>query len=493
MADKPGARKCGRFTAVSLTPDVCETPYGKSSKPVPYNITADLSQSAFSSHNVFFGGYQAFLYDQSIVIQVSGDEQGTNGGVKSGTCRGIVEPIEASGTVFANKKKVVRHGDRVEMNNGNTIGRIVCQAEGGGDCTESANPPVAPETPEEEAAAGKKKGGWSQWSPSMRMVLDITGMIPGAGLVSDIANVGLNVANGQLVSAGIAAVSAVPVRVLQKQGHGLLGIAGTAVLKYTLSKVFNSKTGVGTGGRTGGGSGSVGSGASGHTPPEGPEVGNDGGAQGTLNEDTPEASDLSEPMGDEPSGIDSADEQKNTTKAEDGSESGEAVNGEAAEDDEEEDLSDTKQKAGGDDGVLIEGYSVNRVASQIYDGIRKNADGIWKGTCSAIGQATNDIYNIATDGHPLARSALMLAGVTTTGPLAVAGSISVGPALAGSGVYASVFGWAARVGPYSQTVVDSVAAIAIPGPAATFIGGAVGLGKDAVAYIVEKYRNTADP
>jgi hypothetical protein len=487
MANKSGARKCGRFTVVSLTPDVCETPYGKSSKPVPYNITADLGQSAFESHNVFFGGYPAFLYDQSIVIQVTGDEEGTNGGVKSGTYRGIVEPIEGSGTVYANKKKVVRHGDRVEMNNGNTIGRIVYQAEGGGDCTESANPPVVPETPEEEAAADKKKGGWSRWSPSMRMVLDITGMIPGAGLVSDIANVGLNVANGQLASAGIAAVSAVPVRVLQKQGHGLLGIAGTAVLKYTLNKVFNSKTGVGTGGRTGGGSSSVGSGASGHTPPKGPVVGNDGGEQGTLNEDTHEASDVSESMGDEPSGIDSADEQKNTTKAEDGSESGEAVDGEAAEDD-EEDLTDAKQKAS-DDGVLIEGYSVNRVASQIYDGIRKNADGIWKGTCSAIGQATNDIYNIAIDGHPLARSALMLAGVTTTGPLAVAGSISVGPALAGSGVYASVFGWAARVGPYSQTVVDSVAAIAIPGPATTWVGGIFGIGKDVFDYIVETYHD----
>jgi hypothetical protein len=252
--------------------------------------------------------------------------------------------------------------------------------------------------------------------------------------------------------------------------------------------LFNSKTEA----SSGGGSGSSDSGGPQQAGSENPDTANDVGAQGMPGDDTPDASDMPESMEDEPSVFDPADEQKDTTEAKDGAISDETFDDEEADSDGEkkEDLNASeKESSSDDDGVLIEGYNVGRVASQIYNGIRKKRGEIWKGTCSAVGQATNDIYNMATDGHPLARTALMLGGVTTTGPLAAVGSITVGPTLAGSGAYASVFGWAVRTAPYTQTIVDSVAAIAIPGPAATWVGGLVGITKDAFDYIVEGYRD----
>jgi len=46
------------------------------------------------------------------------------------------------------------------MNNGNTIGRVIYQGPGGGapNTSGDTNPPVVPETPEEEQAAREKRG-----------------------------------------------------------------------------------------------------------------------------------------------------------------------------------------------------------------------------------------------------------------------------------------------------------------------------------------------
>jgi len=107
MADQEGARKSGKFIAVSLTPGVCKTPRGSTLMPVPYMITADLSDSLATSPDTRFGGEPVFLHDQSQVPQVTSDEAGTAGGVKSGTHKGIVEPIQGSSTVRVNGKPVV--------------------------------------------------------------------------------------------------------------------------------------------------------------------------------------------------------------------------------------------------------------------------------------------------------------------------------------------------------------------------------------------------
>jgi uncharacterized Zn-binding protein involved in type VI secretion len=125
MANPEGARKDGVPIVVSIVPDVCKTPIGSSTPPIPYQIIANFQNSDSVSQNVRFGDKPVFLLDQSKITKVTGDEPGTAGGVKSGTNKSIVEPIEGSATVRVNGKQVVRHNDKCKMNNGNTIGKVV--------------------------------------------------------------------------------------------------------------------------------------------------------------------------------------------------------------------------------------------------------------------------------------------------------------------------------------------------------------------------------
>ncbi|WP_089724375.1 PAAR-like domain-containing protein [Candidatus Thiosymbion oneisti] len=212
MADQEGARKSDEFIAVSLTPDVCKTPVGSTLVPVPYMIVADLSDSFATSPNVRFGGQPVFVHDQSKISHVTGDEAGIGGGIVSGTYKGIVESVEGSSTVRVNGKPVVRHGDPCKMNNGNTIGRILYQGPGGGapNTSGDTNPPVVPETPEEEQAAREKRGLWARLSEDVHTGLDVIGFIPGVGIFADLANAGIYAAEGNWAMAGISAVAAAP-------------------------------------------------------------------------------------------------------------------------------------------------------------------------------------------------------------------------------------------------------------------------------------------
>ncbi len=209
MADKEAARKSGKFLAVCLTPDVCKTPVGNTLVPVPYPITANLSNSRSTSPNVRFGGKQAFILDQSTVSNVKGDEAGTAGGVKSGVNRSKVKPIKGSSSVRINNKPVIRHGDPCEMNNGNTVGRIIYQGSGK-QAFGSFNPPVKPETPAEEQAKVEKKGLWSRISDGVHTALDVAGFVPGLGAIPDLANAALYGLEGNAPLAGLSAVAAVP-------------------------------------------------------------------------------------------------------------------------------------------------------------------------------------------------------------------------------------------------------------------------------------------
>lgn len=226
MARYEGARKTGQAIVVCTTPDVCKTPMGNSTPPVPYQITANFSDSTSVSPNVRFGGDPAFILDQSIITRVTGDEPGTAGGVKSGTNVNIVEPVEASKNVKANKKRVVRHNDACRMNNGNTMGRVVYQS-GGGEGEIS----VRPETAEEAGKAVEKKGLWSKMSGVVHGALDVAGFIPGLGAVPDLVNAGIYALEGNTVEAGISAVAAIPGFGDAVKGGALVVKGGKAVAK----------------------------------------------------------------------------------------------------------------------------------------------------------------------------------------------------------------------------------------------------------------------
>ena len=207
MADREGTRKTGRAIVVSQSPDVCKTPMGNSTPPVPYQITATFSDSQATSPNVRFGGKPVFMLNQSTISKVTGDEAGTAGGVVSGTNKGIVEPIEASTTVRVNGKHVVRHGDTCKMNNGNTTGKVIYQPGSAPGCNigpdgmpdQDTDPPIEPETPEEKDFLEKLGEWWQKTKEEADQAVDQP-LEGGKGAAKDTAN--LVPETGELVIKG---------------------------------------------------------------------------------------------------------------------------------------------------------------------------------------------------------------------------------------------------------------------------------------------------
>lgn len=116
MADNVTARKQSGWTVVSVTPDVCKTPMGSSTPPVPYPVTAELNTATGVARSVRANGYPVVVYNMSYTPQTIGDAAGTAKGVKSGTVQGKCYPKDHSSTVHAEGKLIVRHDDLFWMN-----------------------------------------------------------------------------------------------------------------------------------------------------------------------------------------------------------------------------------------------------------------------------------------------------------------------------------------------------------------------------------------
>lgn len=123
MAKNFGARKNNKYKVISTSPSVNKTPRGPAIVNVPYDVQQDLSKAEGTSPNVFFNGDPAYV-KTSHSTKVTGDKEGSHGGVKSGTVEAQSDPIEASSSVFINGKAVVRVGDKQYMQGKNTIGKV---------------------------------------------------------------------------------------------------------------------------------------------------------------------------------------------------------------------------------------------------------------------------------------------------------------------------------------------------------------------------------
>lgn len=110
------ASKRTQWLVVSDLPDVCKTPMGSSTPPVPYPVTAELTDAIQEVKNVKSNGYPLVVFDQSQLVTTYGDEAGVAKGVKSGTVSGKCFPLEHSNDVRAGKKYIVREGDKFGMN-----------------------------------------------------------------------------------------------------------------------------------------------------------------------------------------------------------------------------------------------------------------------------------------------------------------------------------------------------------------------------------------
>lgn len=129
-APPESGRDVGQAIVVCTTPDVCKTPIGSSTPPIPYQITGKLGDDANASQNVFLTGLKAFKFD-SVVTHVTGDEPGVAKGIKSGTVGDIAEPKTASTIVRVNGQWLVRDGDSFWMNKRNTVGELIYKKDRG--------------------------------------------------------------------------------------------------------------------------------------------------------------------------------------------------------------------------------------------------------------------------------------------------------------------------------------------------------------------------
>ena len=122
MASMESSRQDDVFIAVSVSPDPCKTP--PNNVPVPYNVVAKLGQSLTVSPDVRYKGLPVVLAGRSSIGNVTGDEAGTGGGVKSGSHQDEVKFIEGSCNFIVNGMQLVREKDPVSMNKGNTTGKV---------------------------------------------------------------------------------------------------------------------------------------------------------------------------------------------------------------------------------------------------------------------------------------------------------------------------------------------------------------------------------
>lgn len=116
MADNDMARQQATWLVVSLTPDVCKTPIGPATPPIPYPVIAKLETTLNTVSSVKANGHPVLVLNQSVIPTTIGDEAGAAKGIISGTVAGRCYPKEHSKSVNANKKAILRHDDKFWMN-----------------------------------------------------------------------------------------------------------------------------------------------------------------------------------------------------------------------------------------------------------------------------------------------------------------------------------------------------------------------------------------
>ena len=120
---KEGSRDIGDGIIISVTPDVCKTPVGSSTPPIPYSVYAKQGEDANTTATVRMTGKRAHNMG-SLVTKTHGDAPGSAGGIKSGTTGAACHPKTHSSSVNIQGKPAIRHTDEWYMNNRNTIGKL---------------------------------------------------------------------------------------------------------------------------------------------------------------------------------------------------------------------------------------------------------------------------------------------------------------------------------------------------------------------------------
>lgn len=107
--------------SICMAPDVCKTPVGSVTVPIPYPVVSQVSNLAGGTTSVKIDGNPTAI-ENSTHNMCSGDEPGVAKGIISSTTGSKTHFVTYSFDVKAEGKGVVRHMDMTTMNNRNTIG-----------------------------------------------------------------------------------------------------------------------------------------------------------------------------------------------------------------------------------------------------------------------------------------------------------------------------------------------------------------------------------
>lgn len=107
--------------SLSTAPDVCKTPVGSSTPPIPYPVVSQISDLAGGTSTVCIDGHPTAIASSSHG-SCQGDEAGSASGIISGTTGSKTEFASYSFDVRLEGEGAVRHLDATTMNNRNTMG-----------------------------------------------------------------------------------------------------------------------------------------------------------------------------------------------------------------------------------------------------------------------------------------------------------------------------------------------------------------------------------
>jgi len=206
--------KASRFYCVSLSPDICKTPVGSSTPPIPYSIIGEFSEAQNASPNVKSHSEPVILHQHSTIPTVKGDAAGKAGGVKSSTVGKQVDTKVASPIHRANGASLVQMGREVWMNSRNTVGKIYERG------AEAAKPVLKElKAAIRETAQDYKDHGSKKMHGAAEDLVDAGGTVLTGSAVLGVAGVGV-------AATGVGA----PVAAAMEAGAAAGAVAGTATV-----------------------------------------------------------------------------------------------------------------------------------------------------------------------------------------------------------------------------------------------------------------------
>lgn len=225
--------------AVCMSPDICKTPVGCSTPPVPYMVCGKAGDDQGYTTQTFGNGLK-LKTAASKFTKTYGDEPGVAMGVKSGTVGDVIEPVTHSTNVNFEGNPVIRHQDKCTLNKGNCPGEYIhvkdMSTKAAPDGNDAQGETAASVTGEDErpwykeaydwtgetlAEAGQAISAFDQGHGKV-VTRSFGGLQAVGGALESVAGAGLAGVGGAASATGVGAAPGIPAMI----GGGLLAVNG---------------------------------------------------------------------------------------------------------------------------------------------------------------------------------------------------------------------------------------------------------------------------